>query len=96
MTTYYLPLRDPISDAVPVSAGKDGVVILLFIDGEPVGSVSLKHAQLPSFLPLICERYPVAEIDLFEPEVHWLIDDYKKPHVVDVESGILVHVNDLP
>lgn len=91
----YFPLRDPLSDAVIIPAGKDFLVVNLYIEGELRGQVRVHHAELAAFLDVIGEPAPVAEYDeLFDQGVEWH-REYNKPHVIN-EDGVLVRKDELP
>jgi len=91
----YFPLRDPLSDAQISPAGRDYLVVTLFIDGEPRGMIRVHHAELSEFLNLIAESAPVAEYDsLFDSGTEWF-RDYDKEHVIS-EDGVIVHKDDVP
>lgn len=93
----YFPLRDPISDAMMLPTKKmDFIVVELHIGGERAGHVSVPLLLLPSFLGLISDPVPIAELDtLFGETVAEWHADYSKRHVVS-EDGVLVNVNDVP
>jgi hypothetical protein len=94
----YFPLRDPISDAMMLPAGRkmEKIIVALYIDGELAGHVSLPITELAPFLGLISDPVPIAEHDtLFDAAGAEWHGDYEKPHVVS-EDGTLVNVHDIP
>jgi hypothetical protein len=91
----YFPLRDPLSDAIISSGGRDFLVVTLFIKGDARGMIRVHHAELADFLNLIAEPVPIAEYDvLFDTGVEWF-RDYDKEHVIS-SDGVIVHKDDIP
>ena len=91
----YFPLRDPLTDVTISGAGRNHIVVTLYIDGEPRGQIRVKHAELSDFLNLVAEPVPVAEFNqLFDSGTEWF-KEYSKSHVIS-EDGVIVHKDDVP
>jgi hypothetical protein len=90
----YFPIADPISDLRLVALDRSRCELTLFIDGNARGIIRLFYRELAGVLDLFKGDRPVAVIDLWEETAQWLVDDYKKTHVIG-DDGSLYHIGDL-
>lgn len=90
----YFPILDPFDDLRLVAIDRSRCELSLFLEGAPRGLIRLYYRELSDVLDCFRGERPVAELDIFEPMTHWLVDDYKKPHVIG-DDGALYNVADL-